>query len=224
MRHIKSEDPFESFEEKGAESGCDNSGSSMDFYLWDKFIQRKKDEKSQCEGNKILNKEIVYKRDEFRIDIIGDKGTFLYRSLDGCPGGCDEERDQHENSDGEHNDVFHDTVVEEGFLVVCLEDEIYGVDQVRKQKASGDKRPSKPEPPQVGDILGEIPDLLDKVGVELSEKFFREDVKTLRGNFRISQNLGGGEGKESDERYRTKNGEIRDRNSEVSTSVLGKFF
>jgi hypothetical protein len=72
--------------------------------------------------------------------------------------------------------------------------------------------------------LGEILDLLDKIGVELCEKFFRKDVETLRGNFRISQNLGSGEGKESHERYRTENSKVGDCNSEVSASVLGKLF
>ena len=60
----------------------------MNFYFRDKFIERKEDKESQGEGDKILNEEIIYKRDEFWVDIIGDKGAFLYHSLDGCPGGC----------------------------------------------------------------------------------------------------------------------------------------
>ena len=47
MSHIKSEDPFESFKEKSTDSCCNDSGSSMNFYFWDKFIERKENEESQ---------------------------------------------------------------------------------------------------------------------------------------------------------------------------------
>jgi hypothetical protein len=66
--------------------------------------------------------------------------------MDSCPNGCYGERDQHEDSDGKHDEIFYDSVIEEGFLVVRLEDEINGINEIGKQETSSDKGTEQSKP------------------------------------------------------------------------------
>ena len=71
-----------------------------------------------------MNEKVIGKRDNLWINVIGDDRTLSNRTMDPCPDGCYKESDEHDDSDAEHDQVFHQAVVKEGFLVVSLEDEI----------------------------------------------------------------------------------------------------
>ena len=126
----------------------------MNLDLWNEFIQTEQDEESQGKGDEILNQEIIDQRYSFRIDVVGHDGAFFDAAVDGCPNGCYRKRDQHDDSDGEHDEIFYDSVIEEGFLVVGLEDEINGIDEVGEQETSSDERAEQSKPAQVCYVLG----------------------------------------------------------------------
>ena len=71
-----------------------------------------------------MNEKVIGKRDNLRIDVIGDDWTLSNCAMDAGPDGCYEESNEHDDSDAEHDKVFHEAVVKKGFLVVCLEDNI----------------------------------------------------------------------------------------------------
>ncbi|MBA7698594.1 hypothetical protein ES703_107272 [subsurface metagenome] len=73
--------------------------------------------------------------------------------MDACPDEGDEDGDQHDDPDGEHDEVLHQAVVEEGFLVVGLEDDVYRVDQVGEEETCRNKRAGQSEPTEAGYVL-----------------------------------------------------------------------
>ena len=106
----------------------------MDFDLRNEFIQHEEDKKCQSNGNEILDKEVVEEIDDLGIDVLFDKAALPDGSMNARPHEGDEDRYQHDDSYGEHDEVLHEAVVEEGFLVLGFEDEINRVDQVGKEE------------------------------------------------------------------------------------------
>jgi len=192
----------------------------MYFNLRDKFIKRKQNKKSQSERNKILEKKVIGKRNNLRIYVLCDHGAFSYRGLHACPDEFHKERDQHDDSDDEHDEILHETVVKKGFLVVSFKNEVNGIDQFGKEKTCCNKRPDEPEPAQIGDITRKIFDSGEKIRVELSEKFIRENVEALKCCLRIGQDSGGDKSKERNQRNRAEECKVGNGNGKVSASVL----
>ena len=124
MSHIKDKDSFGNFPEKSPDRSSNDCGTSMNSDLRDKFIKGKKDKKSQGYRNEVLNEKVIGKRDNVRVYVFGDYWTLSYRPMDACPDGCYEKSNEHDDSDAEHDKVFHQAVVKKGFLVVSLEDKI----------------------------------------------------------------------------------------------------
>ncbi len=71
-----------------------------------------------------MNEKVIGKRDNLRIDVIGDDRALSNCAMDACPDGCYEESNEHDDTDAEHDKVLHQAVVKKGFLVVCPEDKI----------------------------------------------------------------------------------------------------
>ena len=222
MSNIKSEYSFEDFYQKCSDSGCDNSRFGVNFYFRNKFVERKKDQKCQHERKKILNEKVVHKRDYFRIDIIGYERTFLYRAMEGRPYGCDRQGDQHDDTDDEHDQILHQSVVKKGFFVVGFEYEIDRINQVREQKTGGDKRTCQSKPSQVGDILGKLLYSLEEVRIQLSEEFFRKNIETANSDFRTAQDFCGCVGEKGCQRNRAHERKVGDRDGKISASIALK--
>ena len=171
MGDVKGEDPFEHLPEKRGDQSGENSGFGVDFDFGYEFVDGEKNQERQGEGQQILQKKVVDEGYEIGIYMIGDEGAFCKRPVEGCPDGGDEERGQEDDADDEHDEIFHQTVVEEGFLIVGFENEIDGVDQVGKQKTGADEGTDQAEPSQIGEMKGDILHLLKKCGIESDKKF-----------------------------------------------------
>jgi hypothetical protein len=65
---------------------------------------------------------------------------------------------------------------------------------------------------------------VEKVRIELSKKFFREDVEAPERRFRIAQDASRNEGKESNQGDRAKDSKVGNSNGEVSTPVPAEPF
>ena len=128
--HIKSEQPFEDLPEESADKGRNDRSFCVDFDLRNEFVEREKEQKCQSERDEVLEKKIVDQGHGLRIDVVGNKRAFLDDPVDGCPDSGDGQRDQHDDPYDKQQDVFHKPAVEEGFLLVCSEDGVYGIDQV----------------------------------------------------------------------------------------------
>ena len=87
MCHIESKDSLECFPEKSAYYGSNECCLGVDFYLRDEFIDGKEYEKSQGEGDQVLQEKIVRDGEDSRIDMIGYKGAFLDCAVCGRPDG-----------------------------------------------------------------------------------------------------------------------------------------
>jgi len=220
MSYVKSEDPLEDLPEQGGDPGRNQSCPGMDFDLRDELVEHEEDDKGQGDRDEILDEEIIDESDKIIIDILGDEAVCLDGPLDAGPDKGDEEGDEHDDPDGEHDQIFHEAVVEEGFLVVGLEDEVYGINQVGEKKAGCDKGAGQTEPAQIGDAARELPDSLEEVGIELGEEFLGEDIQALQGRFRVAHDPGGNEGEESDQGNSAEQGEVGDGDGEVAASVL----
>ena len=167
----------------------------MHFDFRDEFIEHEEDKKSQGDGDEILDKEIVEEIDDLRVDVLLDNAALPDGAVNAAPDKGDEDGNEHDDPDGEHDQVLHEAVVEEGFLVFGFEDEIDRVDQVGEEKTGRHKRAGQPEPAQVRDILRQILHSLEKVGVELGKEFLGKNSQTLRSRIRISQQPGGDKNK-----------------------------
>jgi hypothetical protein len=58
----------------------------------------------------------------------------------------------------------------------------------------------------------------------LSKKFFREDIEAPEGSFRIAQDTGGNESKESNQRDRAEDSEVGNSNGEISAPIPAEPF
>lgn len=183
MCHIEGKESFESLPEKGADQSGKGGGSGVDFDLRDEFVEREQNQESQGERDEVLDQKVIDKGDDFGVDVCGHDLAFSNRAVNGRPYGRYRERDEHDDSDDEHNKIFHKAVVEEGFLEAGFEDEVDGIDEIREEEAGCDKRAGEPEPTEVGDVPRELLDPGEEIGVELGEKFFREDVEAAERNF-----------------------------------------
>jgi len=181
--NVESEHSFEYLPERTPDERCDGRCLCVDLHLRDKFVEREKNQKRQCERDEVLEKEVIDKRNRIGVDIVGNVRAFLDDPLDGCPHSGDGQRDQHDGPDDEQQDVFHEPPVEEGLLLVRSENAVYGFDHVRKQKAGCDERPCKAEPPEIGDIPGEILEPFEKGRVKPSKEFVSENIQTPESNF-----------------------------------------
>jgi len=132
MSDIEGKNSFKNFPEDSADRSCYGSSLSVDFDLWDKLIEGKEDKKSESEGDEVLDQKVISIRENFGIDMIGDKSTFFNCPMNGCPDGCYRQRKEHDDTNGEHDDVFHQPVVKKRFLIISFEDEIDSIDKVRK--------------------------------------------------------------------------------------------
>jgi hypothetical protein len=110
------------------------------------------------------------------------------------------EGDQHEDAYHEHDEVFHQPAVEEGFLVVGPEDVVYGVDEVGEHEAGGDEGPAQAEPAQVGHIPGDDLDPFEEQRIHPGEEFVGQDVEAADGDLLAPQDLGGEEDKKPHQR------------------------
>jgi hypothetical protein len=68
-------------------------------------------------------------------------------------------------------------------LVVGSEYEVYGIDEVRKQKAPCNQGSDQSEEAKVRDISGDILDPVEKIRIELGKEFIREDIETPEYEF-----------------------------------------
>lgn len=140
MGHIKGKKSFEDFPEKGAYHSRYKCCLCMDLDLGDKFIQGEENKESQGKRNKVLNQKIINKRDNFGINVISHDCACFYRPMYHCPDSSYRKRNQHDDPDDEHNQVFHDAIVKKGFLVCGLEYKIYRIYQVGKKETRCDER------------------------------------------------------------------------------------
>jgi hypothetical protein len=70
--------------------------------------------------------------------------------------------------------------------------------------------------------LGEVLEPVEKSGVELSEELIVEEVQTAEGDFRISENTRGDEGKKCDQRDGAHKGKVGDDDCIISALIPGK--
>jgi hypothetical protein len=153
MGYIKRKDSFENLPEECSDESGNDGAFCVNLNFGNEFIQGKKDEKRQGKRKKILEKKVIYEGDRFGINMVGDIGAFLDGPVDGRPNGCDRQGDQHDNSDEEHDHVFHHTIVKKRFLKVGFEYKINGIDEPGKQKTRGNEGSDESEQSQVCDIL-----------------------------------------------------------------------
>jgi hypothetical protein len=99
------------------------------------------------------------------------------------PDHCDGQRKEQDDRYQKHDDVFHESVVEKGFLEVGLKYEIDGINQVGEEEAGCDQRTCEAEPTQISDVLGHELDFFENGRVELSKKFFGKNIEAAEGNF-----------------------------------------
>ena len=222
MSHIEGKNSLESLPQKSSDQGGDESRLGVHFHFGDEFIERKKHETSQSEGDGVLEEEVVEQGNRFRIDVVGDKGAFLYEPGESRPNGRDGQGDEHKNSDNGHDDVFHEPLVDKGFVEVSLEYEVDGIDQVGKEKTSPNDGAHQTEPSEIGDVLGEKLNPFEKEGVVLGEEFVRKDVQASHGNLGIAEKFCRDKSEQSDERNGRENSEIGDDDGVIGTFVISE--
>jgi len=155
MSHVKGKDSLENLPEQRRDPGRNQSCPRVDLDLGDELVKHEEDHKGQGDRDEVLDEEVIDESDKIILDILGDEAVCLDGPVDAGPDKGDEQRDEHDDPDGEHDQIFHEPVVKERLLVVGLEDEVNGVDQVGKEKA-GEKRklaamnePAKPNQPKL---------------------------------------------------------------------------
>jgi hypothetical protein len=183
MGHVESEDSFKNFPEKGSDQSCDQGSFCINGDLRDEFIYGEEDKEGESEWNKILKEEVVDQRYYVRIDIVGNERTFVDRAVYGCPYCGDRKGSQHDYPHHKHDQVLDQAVVKKGFLEVGFEYKVNGINKIREQKARCNKGSDQPEKAKVRYIPGYILDSVEKIRIELSEEFLRENVEALEYEF-----------------------------------------
>ena len=183
MGHVKSEDSFKNFPEEGSDQSSDQGRFCINRYFRDEFIDGEEDKEGESEWYKILKEEVVDQRYCVWIDVVGNERALIDRAVYGCPYRGDRKGGQHDDSHHKHDEVFDQSVVEKGFLVVGFEYEVYRVNKIGKQKARCNQGSDQPEKAKVRDVSGYMLDPVDKKRIELSKEFIREDVKASEYEF-----------------------------------------
>ena len=155
MDDVERENPLEDLVEQGRDRGRQGRRPGMDLFLGNELKEDEEDEEGQEIGDQVLNEEIIEEPNDLGIEVGGHDVAFLNGPAEGRPDGRDGQGKQHDGPGDEHDQVFHQAIIEERPVIAGLEDQVDGRDQVREQKARGDEGPDEPENPQVGDAPGQ---------------------------------------------------------------------
>ena len=105
-------------------------------------------------------------------------------------------------------------------MKICLEYEVDGVNQVRKHKTGCDERPCQAEPPEIGNLVGEVLEPFKKGWMITGEEFVGKDVEASDSDLGITQYPGRDKGEQSDKGDGAEDSEIGCRNGQIGTPVL----
>ena len=152
--------------------------------------------------------------------MLGDEGALHKRATEGRPYGSDKEGGQKDDADDEHDEVFHQAVIKERFLVAGFKNKIDGSDQVGKQEAGADKGTDEPEPSQIGEIVRDFLRALKKCGIQPDKEFIGKDVQAAKSQFRAADDFCRDKGENGSQGDGAEKGEIRDLDGELTAPVF----